>query len=834
LSTNIGSVVFAIQAIDEASGVMGKISASMGLMGMELQQLGPGFAQVGQVMQGFAVGGLTGAIVVGMGEVVQGIQQAVGAAAASQQAWAMLQNALHLTGAAWAAQQPQIQKFVQGLEQVTTVSQTAAVQGLQQLATFGMSATQAETALSAATNLSAAKNIDLSTAVTLVGKAFDGVTTTLTRYGIMIQTATLANAALKLGTADLTAALQKAGTAGLQPFTQILQQAGISLDTTAGKAQNTTTIVKELVTAWQAGTISTSQMNDITQALGINFDWTKAKASDYAQILAQINTMYGGAAQTQLDTYAGKTLQLANEWADLQVQIGDMLLPTLTNLASWLDLQLPKFSSWISSLALDPSVQTAWSKLLDVFHSFTASGDLTALMGFVAMVAKGAIDVTLDIAGTALSSIETIMKDIAQLQASGWLPGGTPPGQTGPGGITTPGVTPGITPGSTPGSSGAPNWWQPLLEQIAQTPWLAGIATQNPQGTLAPTPGQGFSNATTASLQGMPTGPAGAPASIAPPIQDAMNQVSAFVQKGAQDAENWFASIWPKATTDTIKGTGDVVSAASSGIGPLASTTLNIGKQVTTNLGSGLWSKVSTAVQGGLSTIGGALSNAGNVMTTTLGNAWTTISTGAQTGLDTVSAAVSTAGAGIQTGWTTAMAALEALNPWGVIQGAAAAGISGVTTALAGGGAAIASAWGSAMSQLEADASGAVASIEGFFANLGSTVASEVSNLSDTLIGHSLWTDMLEAMVSQTQDNLGKVTDSFKQTAAAIPPLIPTIVGSNLPSPAAPAPQTGSSQLPLQNQTVVQLNGQTIASIFEQKMIRQRKLASAYKYTGVG
>jgi hypothetical protein len=58
-------------------------------------------------------------------------------------------------------------------------------------------------------------------------------------------------------------------------------------------------------------------------------------------------------------------------------------------------------------------------------------------------------------------------------------------------------------------------------------------------------------------------------------------------------------------------------------------------------------------------------------------------------------------------------------------------------------------------------------------------------------------------------------------------------IGAGLTPPAAPTSQGGSGPMQLQNQTVVQLDGQTVASILEQKIIRQRKFGSGYKYTAV-
>ena len=93
----LGNVVIAIQAVDEASGVFGNIQASMGLLGGALSQLGPGFQQLGGIIQGFAAGGIAGAAVMATTQLVKGLQDSVQAAANSQAAWASLQSTLHLT-----------------------------------------------------------------------------------------------------------------------------------------------------------------------------------------------------------------------------------------------------------------------------------------------------------------------------------------------------------------------------------------------------------------------------------------------------------------------------------------------------------------------------------------------------------------------------------------------------------------------------------------------------------------------------------------------------------------------------------------------------------------
>jgi phage-related protein len=184
LSTVAGSVVVAIKAVDEASTVFGKIQASMGILGGTLSQLGGGFQDLGTMISGFAAGGVVGAAAAGVGELVKGLQFSVQQAGEAEAAWTSLQASLKETGPVWDDTRAKVAAFADGLSHVSTVSTTEAVKAIQQFATFGMSAADSMNALKTATDLAAAKHIDLETAVSLVGKAFLGNISTMSRYGI--------------------------------------------------------------------------------------------------------------------------------------------------------------------------------------------------------------------------------------------------------------------------------------------------------------------------------------------------------------------------------------------------------------------------------------------------------------------------------------------------------------------------------------------------------------------------------------------------------------------------------------------------------------------------
>jgi K+/H+ antiporter YhaU regulatory subunit KhtT len=69
---------------------------------------------------------------------------------------------------------------------------------------------------------------------------------------------------------------------------------------------------------------------------GIVLDASIPKTEKFAAVLDLINQRFGGAAQAEVDTYAGKVQQLKNAWGDLGELIGGLLVPVLTDVVVWL------------------------------------------------------------------------------------------------------------------------------------------------------------------------------------------------------------------------------------------------------------------------------------------------------------------------------------------------------------------------------------------------------------------------------------------------------------------------------------------------------------------
>jgi hypothetical protein len=189
MSSSLGSVVVAIKAVDQASSVMDKVRASTSLLGSAFQGMGGAIGSVGDVMQGFAAGGVTGAAIAAVGEVTQGLKWAIGQATEAEQAIKNLSAAVERSGTSWESVSGKTQEYMRQVQKTTVYSDEAIAGMIERLLTFGMTYDEAMKAAGAALDLAAAKHMDLESAATLVGKAVEGNTAVLKRYGVDIEVA---------------------------------------------------------------------------------------------------------------------------------------------------------------------------------------------------------------------------------------------------------------------------------------------------------------------------------------------------------------------------------------------------------------------------------------------------------------------------------------------------------------------------------------------------------------------------------------------------------------------------------------------------------------------
>jgi phage-related protein len=181
------TLAYVIKAIDESSSVMDKIKSSVGLLGSSLSELGGGFSAVGSVMTGFAAGGVAGAAISAIGQIAQGLEWSVQEATDSEQAFKNLSEAVNRSGTAWSTVESATRSYLTQLQATTVYSDEALAGMVERLLTFGMTYEEAMAAAGAALDLAAAKHMDLESAASLVGKAIDGNSATLKRYGVDVE-----------------------------------------------------------------------------------------------------------------------------------------------------------------------------------------------------------------------------------------------------------------------------------------------------------------------------------------------------------------------------------------------------------------------------------------------------------------------------------------------------------------------------------------------------------------------------------------------------------------------------------------------------------------------
>lgn len=91
---------------------------------------------------------------------------------------------------------------------------------------------------------------------------------------------------------------------------------------------------------------------------GIKISETIPQGERFAAVLDAINNRFGGAAQAQTETYAGKVLQLNNHFSDLKEELGKLMVGPATEFLSWLTSATRELNNLLSSeKAINPIYQ---------------------------------------------------------------------------------------------------------------------------------------------------------------------------------------------------------------------------------------------------------------------------------------------------------------------------------------------------------------------------------------------------------------------------------------------------------------------------------------------
>lgn len=139
------------------------------------------------------------------------------------------------------------------------------------------------------------------------------------------------------------------------------------------------------------------------------------KAEKFAAVLQQVNARFGGAAQSQVDTTAGRITNLGNRWGELKETIGGMLVPALTVVLGQFEKVVTVVDAITSSSA--PFVRFA----VDVGSGFLELGKsiINGLFKPIEMISPLLEKVGIDLTIYHDSVTALIDQQIAQLQSYG-------------------------------------------------------------------------------------------------------------------------------------------------------------------------------------------------------------------------------------------------------------------------------------------------------------------------------------------------------------------------------------------------------------------------------
>jgi hypothetical protein len=790
----------------------------MSLVGGQLSQLGGGFAQVGNVIQGFAAGGVAGAAVVAVGEIAKGLQDCIKEATASEAVFASLSAAVTRSGTAWDTVSAATKNALLAMQKTTTYSDEQLAAALERLLTFGLSYDDAMKALGKTLDFAAAKHMDLESAATIVGKAMDGNTAILKRYGIDVTTSKDAAAALKdvltpLGTAFAAMSGDVADFAS-----NLVESVGVTAEfaQALGEAKDP---AKFLIEQFQQGNIDLPQFAQILTDLGVPLDATKMKAGGAEEVLAQLNTQFGGAAQAAADTYAGIQERLKNATSELGEKIGGIVLPALAGMTEamipivdWLGKGVDAIQAWMTEVGKMPEVKAATEAVGEAWKG---------LMGWFDSAAKSAQEVlgpALNELWGALKELYTALEPIFAAFKELW--------------------------DAITGSQGDFDAFRLILEVI-KLDIEASVAAIRIIIEVVKTFAQAFKAAADF---------------IAPVLGQIVSAISGFV-KAIQDSFNafykWFVggSLWQDLWNAIIKimqaAVPVILSILSEGLlGPAVKMLSGLGAQVQ-ELWTAAWTGLAEKFTSLTSAIQGAVSSVFEPLGAYLGEMFTQWAQWASDALTKVEGAITSSAKNLSAWLTSFMGTVyqawvdfgAAMSNYmnavvnaiiGIVKGAAVnvqVVLNGMINAaqaaantIAGILSQIWTAIQNTINQAAAAAGTAGNAITNAFTSAWNTVANAATSFYNWLVGGSLWPDLMDALVTQTEAGMDEMKAAFASGFGDVMINAPT---GPSPSPATSGATSSPSELFSATLPVtVQIDGATVSRVIERRLIANRQLSA--------
>lgn len=234
---------------------------------------------------------------------------------------------------------------------------------------------------------------ELNTSLSLAGKYTDKTSASLVAYARSLEETSTADATVILHSMSLIEVLGDLDEKGLKRATKD------SLDLAAAMAGRGLSVEAASNLVAKASVGSTNQL----ARYGIVIDQTGTAAERYARVLTLIESKFGGAAQAQLQSYAGAVQQAKNSFEEMQIATGDaitqnplvleaihMASKAFEELAGWIRDNKAAIKDWISDgiLIAMNSIAALLYAVDGMIRGFELVGQ--AVYGFVSAIVAGA------------------------------------------------------------------------------------------------------------------------------------------------------------------------------------------------------------------------------------------------------------------------------------------------------------------------------------------------------------------------------------------------------------------------------------------------------------
>jgi phage-related protein len=614
-------------------------------------------------------------------------------------------------------------------------------------------------------------------------------------------------------------------------YDQAMTAAGAALDLAAAKHMDLQSAADLMGKAFMGNA-------SILKRYGIEVEASKDSSVVFSEALAKVNEQFGGSAQAQAQTYAGIQERLKNATTDLGEKIGGILLPALASVTEamipavdWLGNGVTAVQGWLAEVAKMPEVQAVMAAVNDAF-----SGLGTYLQGVWKFIVDNfgpALKELFDAFKELYDAFSPVFDALKELAAAF--------GDTGNFDLfkamlmvlviniraiaeIIKEVAPYIKMFADEFKAAA-DFITPILTQIVAAVrffidalhtifqdfynWLVGhsLWTDLWDAVLV-IAGQKMGQLLT-----------DLGAKLFSPMQaaftSALQQLQASWSTGWQTIQTTFNTITGQVQADLNTRLDTMIAdmrESTNQYAPTAAYALQ-GMQNTLNAGMALirgdWQGALALMQNALDSYWGAVQSATGAAFAALQGAFTT---GTSAIRDILGGAINV---------------MEAL--WTAFIGFMSTGLSQLQGILGSASATVAS----TVSTMQSSAGNAVSQIQSTLSSAWTAITTGAQSLWDDLVGHSIWTDMLDEMQAQTASALGNILGNFQGTFGNVALSVPTlpVQTSSTQTSSSPAPATSSSGT--QSITIpitVTLDGQVITKSVKKVLIEERQ----YRNRSVG